>query len=382
MNCDGKGFVAVHVGAGYHSPANSELYEKICKQACLQAIQLLRQKKSALEAAKAATIFLEDSPWTNAGTGSNLTMQGTVECDASIMDGQSMQYGAVGALSGVKNPVLVAVSLLETQKQGTMSLGRIPPSTLVGDGARDWAVRNDIPTVKNHALLTDSSRKAFIKHKRKLDMLEEGFLNNHNHKTRKTDSVNLVQTNGSEESVLQDTVGVICVDHSGSVVSAVSSGGIVLKQPGRLGQAALYGCGCWAENNVQEQLGVGISTSGCGEHLTKTLLARECAFCLKNDENPTTALSDTFESKFLRSPYIQSVEQKLGGALAVKVQTTDTCGEMDVEVLWAHTTDSMCVAFMSTESSNPKALISRLPEGKRCGKSYVVQSKCYSIAPS
>ncbi|KAK2182401.1 hypothetical protein NP493_356g01009 [Ridgeia piscesae] len=359
MSCDGKGFVAVHVGAGYHSPANSELYEKICKQACLQ-----------------------DSPWTNAGTGSNLTMQGTVECDASIMDGQSMQYGAVGALSGVKNPVLVAVNLLETQKQGTMSLGRIPPSTLVGDGARDWAVRNNIPTVRNQALLTDSSRKAFIKHKRKLDMLEEGFLNNHNHKARKTEDIELVQTNGSDDSLLQDTVGVICVDHSGGVVSAVSSGGIVLKQPGRLGQAALYGCGCWAENSTQEQVGVGISTSGCGEHLTKTLLARECALCLKNDDNPTTALSDTFESKFLRSPYIQTVEQKLGGALAVKVHTTDTCGEMEVEVLWAHTTDSMCVAFMSTESSHPKALISRLPEGKRCGKSYVVQSKCYTIAPS
>ena len=48
--------------------------------------------------------------------------------------------------------------------------------------------------------------------------------------------LSLIQTNGCEDSLLQDTVGVICVDHSGGVVSAVSSGGIVLKQPGRLGQ--------------------------------------------------------------------------------------------------------------------------------------------------
>ena len=52
-----------------------------------------------------------DLPWTNAGMGSNLTVSGTVECDASIMDGHTLQYGAVGAVQGVKNPILVAKSL-------------------------------------------------------------------------------------------------------------------------------------------------------------------------------------------------------------------------------------------------------------------------------
>ena len=70
---------------------------------------------------------MKDSPWTNAGTGSNLTVKGTVECDASIMDGKSLQFGAVGAVAGVKNPILVADNLLRTQLKGNMSLGRIPP---------------------------------------------------------------------------------------------------------------------------------------------------------------------------------------------------------------------------------------------------------------
>ena len=44
--------------------------------------------------------MFKDSQWTNAGLGSNLSLAGTVECDASIMDGKSLQYGAVGAVSG------------------------------------------------------------------------------------------------------------------------------------------------------------------------------------------------------------------------------------------------------------------------------------------
>ena len=56
-----------------------------------------------------------NSPWTNAGMGSNLTVSETVECNASIMDGHTLQYGAVGAVQGVKNPILLAKSLLGTQ---------------------------------------------------------------------------------------------------------------------------------------------------------------------------------------------------------------------------------------------------------------------------
>ena len=58
---------------------------------------------------------LEDLPWTNAGMEFNLTVSGTIECDSSIMDGHTLQYGAVGAVQGVKNPIFVAKSLLQTQ---------------------------------------------------------------------------------------------------------------------------------------------------------------------------------------------------------------------------------------------------------------------------
>jgi taspase (threonine aspartase 1) len=108
-------------------------------------MKVIKDGGSATDATVAAIVFLEDCPYTNAGTGSNLTVQGTVECDASIMDGQSLQYGAVGAVSGkaalslllhhllhgiftgVKNPILVAKDLLCLQMKGEMSLGRVPP---------------------------------------------------------------------------------------------------------------------------------------------------------------------------------------------------------------------------------------------------------------
>lgn len=379
-----KGFVAIHIGAGYHSPANCELYKQVCRHACLQAVAVLRDRKSALDAVTAAVVALEDSQWTNAGLGSNLTLDGSVECDASIMDGQSLHYGAVGAVSGVKNPILVADSLLRTQMRGEMSLGRIPPSTLVAHGAHDWAARHDLHTIANDDLITESSRKAYIKNKRKLDMLTEGAVNfSTNCKVRRLDCVksvnNEVTANGANTDVLQDTVGAVCVDNCGNVASAVSSGGIILKQPGRLGQAALFGCGCWAENDPKGKVGVGVSTSGCGEQLTKTMLARECAECVKRQQDTTSALLTCFKHKFLESPLMRDEKQPLGGAVVVTVDS-GTAGRLDVEVLWAHTTDSMCLGYMSTTDQQAKAFVSRLPEGYRAGSHVTIQSKTTVIS--
>lgn len=68
---------------------------------------------------------MQNSPLTNAGVGSNLTLEEKVECDASIMDRHG--FGSVGALSNVKNPIMVSLSLLEAQIKGTLSMGRIVP---------------------------------------------------------------------------------------------------------------------------------------------------------------------------------------------------------------------------------------------------------------
>ncbi|VFQ74761.1 unnamed protein product [Cuscuta campestris] len=92
-------FVAVHVGAGYHAPSNEKALRSAMKRACLAAASILRKGPGGcIDAVTAAVQVLEDDPNTNAGRGSNLTEDGYVECDASIMDGGSGAFGAVGAV--------------------------------------------------------------------------------------------------------------------------------------------------------------------------------------------------------------------------------------------------------------------------------------------
>ncbi|XP_052768154.1 threonine aspartase 1-like [Mya arenaria] len=124
---ENRAFIAVHAGAGYHSREKENSYRKLCSQTCTKVMMKLKSGMSALDAVTLAIQMLEDSPLTNAGRGSSLTLEGTVECDASVMDGKSLVYGAVGAISGVQNPVLVARKLAEEQSTGNMVLGRIPP---------------------------------------------------------------------------------------------------------------------------------------------------------------------------------------------------------------------------------------------------------------
>ena len=112
------GFVGVHIGAGHHSEARTSLYLSICARACQVATDILRKGGSAIDAAAAATMILEDAGETNAGYGSNLTELGTVEMDAGLMDGDSLLFGAVGAVPGIKNPILVAKLLVQEQRKG------------------------------------------------------------------------------------------------------------------------------------------------------------------------------------------------------------------------------------------------------------------------
>ena len=91
-----------------------------------QAIEVLNAGRSSLEAVSVATAILENSELTNSGYGSNLTEDGYVECDASVMEGENMCFGAVGAVTRVKNPVLLAEKICRNQNK-EKTLGRIPP---------------------------------------------------------------------------------------------------------------------------------------------------------------------------------------------------------------------------------------------------------------
>lgn len=298
-------------------------------------------------------IELENSPLTNAGYGSNLSWNGIVECDASLMNGQTLHFGACGAVSNVWNPISLAKQLCLKQCDN-LSLGRVPPCILTGKGAFTWAQRMGLDIVDDHKMV---SARAF---------------RNYKHSKRKLKRYSI--QNDVKFSPL-DTVGAVCVDSNGVVASAASSGGVSLKHEGRVGQAASFGSGVWAamsRDGVKPS--VAACTSGCGEHLIRTQLAKNTAESLL-DSSPVVGLDKCFKEHFLESPFLWDVPERLGGTLALRYDPNSGDGEL----LWGHTTKTMCIGFMSTESVRPKCMISYLPQKVEPGRKAVVSGYPFKV---
>lgn len=230
------GFVAVHTGkelnnftSNFFSQTTSfqgagncldeNKYKRICKEACTRATTILMAGGSALDACEAAIIRLENSGNTNAGYGSNLTWDKTIECEASIMDSFSLKYGACTNVTNVNNPISLAKVLCERQSK-LLKLDRIPPMVLSGEGASHFAKEMKLKLVDTEALISKKALKCYEHYKSNVEQYETLY-------------------NVKVSSL--DTVGAVCVDSYGNCVAGCSSGGLILKLSGRIGQAATYG---------------------------------------------------------------------------------------------------------------------------------------------
>ena len=175
----------------------------------------------------------------------------------------------------------------------------------------------------------------------------------------------------------KDTVGACAIDAAGKVASGVSSGGIWLKHPGRVGQASSYGCGCWAAGGGGDVSSgaSAVSTTGRGEQLVKTFLAKELSDAALSSNNLTLAVSKTFNDKFLHSPFLARDSTKQGGALVLYAK--DGVGELT----WAHTTSSMCIGYLHVkEDAKPVSVISRLPEKSVEGNALHMQGVSFKLS--
>ncbi|TPX11857.1 uncharacterized protein E0L32_007355 [Thyridium curvatum] len=153
--------IFIHAGAGFHSTANEAAHLGACSEAAHIAMKFLNAGATAAEAVEAAIRSLEDTEITNAGYGSNLSIDGKVECDATIVDhlGRS---GACGAVPHIKNPISLAKLILDRANQ-PLSLRRVPPNILVGNGATEFAREHGIPIVPNDFLISRNAKDRYIR---------------------------------------------------------------------------------------------------------------------------------------------------------------------------------------------------------------------------
>jgi beta-aspartyl-peptidase (threonine type) len=211
--------IIVHGGAGKWRDERIPIGIEYVEKAAVAGFKVLKDGGSSLDAAEVCTSFMESCGELNAGRGSYKNLDGEIELDAMIIDGSTLDFGAVGAITGIVNPVSLARYIMEK---------------------------------------TDFKFFAGNNAKRVYDqMIADGY--------RTEDKEGNIKP---AEGPSGDTVGCIVVDSQGNIVATSSTGGIKKKLPGRVGDSPVMGAGAYA-NDV-----CGASATGWGEHIIRVVLSR------------------------------------------------------------------------------------------------------------
>lgn len=226
--------IVIHGGAGVikNLPTEKE-NEYISKltEALRNGYKILEEGGTALDAVTAAINILEDSPLFNAGKGAVLTENGIAELDASIMDGNNLMAGAVAGVHHIKNPINLARLVME----------KSPHVMMIGNGAEEFGKQFNIEMVDSSYFITKERWNQYLKMKESLDK-------NENH----------------------GTVGAVALDKNGNLAAGTSTGGMMMKKFGRVGDSPIIGAGTYADNNT-----CAVSSTGHGEYFIRLCVAKE-----------------------------------------------------------------------------------------------------------
>ncbi|NUU65189.1 beta-aspartyl-peptidase [Enterobacteriaceae bacterium BIT-l23] len=242
----GKAVIAIHGGAGALSRLQMSAEQE---QRYIQALsdivdagqQMLAAGESALDAVCEAVRLLEECPLFNAGIGSVYTRDETHELDACVMDGVTLNAGAVAGVSHLRNPVLAARLVMEQS----------PHVLLVGEGAERFVQQQGMELV-TPTLFDTPERLAQLHNARNAILLDHDA--------------------PASPDTKFGTVGAVALDLDGNLAAATSTGGMTNKLPGRVGDSPLVGAGCYANN-----ANVAVSCTGNGELFIRTLAAYDIA---------------------------------------------------------------------------------------------------------
>ena len=219
-NAQAKRFgLVVHGGAGTilkqnMTPEKEAAYTEKLTEALEAGYKVLDNNGSALDAVSAAIKVMEDSPLFNASKGAVLNNKGYAELDASLMDGKTLMAGAVAGVRHVKSPITLARLVME----------KSPHVMMVGEGAEEFGRQYNIEMVDSTYFITKERWEQYLKMK-----------------------------NAQEEKESDDrhgTVGCVALDKNGNLAAGTSTGGMMLKKFGRVGDSPMIGAGTYADNKT------------------------------------------------------------------------------------------------------------------------------------
>lgn len=239
----------VHGGAGAIQDAELVAHREGTRRAAQIGWAILTRGGSALDAVEQAVSALEDDPAFDAGIGAFLDRDGNVSLDASMMDGRTLDAGAVAGVTRVQNPITLARRVLESEH-----------TFLIAHGAEEFAREHNLALIENAVLRTP----------RQIEIWEQCRA-----QPPPREPARLVPVQG------YGTVGCVAVDRAGNVAAGTSTGGMKFKRVGRVGDSPLIGAGVYADNARG-----GASCTGWGEAITRVVLAKFAVDALMSDRAP------------------------------------------------------------------------------------------------
>lgn len=258
--------IAIHGGAGtlvkgMMTPEKERNYRADLEKALDAGYSALAEGKSAVDAVEIAVNILEDSHLFNAGKGSVFTADETHEMDAAIMDGKTLNAGAVSLISGIKNPVSLARDVMDKSEH----------VFLAGKGALQFA------KMQGYTQEPDSYFYDELRHDQWLEIKD-------------TDNFQLDHSTKKDSKF--GTVGAVACDKNGNIAAATSTGGMTNKRFGRIGDSPMIGAGNYANNET-----CAISCTGSGEFFIRGVVAYDVACLIEHKDYSLQKAADEVINK-------------------------------------------------------------------------------------